>query len=141
AARSKIAEWLYSKGEIEIRVDDEPGMHFKGKVTSTDVPTKYRPDVSFTVTFTLHPFRYGKKVDVTRANALMNIIANESTYETFGVITIRSTVSMTNPTFTVNGGALKYTGTIPANAVVTIDNGELEFRVNGVLKVLEVTGR
>lgn len=138
--RMAIANWLRTKGEVKIRVDDEPGIHFIGKVTEADLPTRYRPDVTFSVTFTMQPFRFGAVVDVTYPLITSRLHQNVGGYETPGLLTFKPSSTLSNPTFTVNDVALKYTGSIAANSVITIDSDALEFRINGVLKVVEVTG-
>src|SRR5699024_833501 len=36
--RNKIAAWLHTEDEVEIRVDDEPGIYYKGKATQFEIP-------------------------------------------------------------------------------------------------------
>lgn len=132
--RKKIAEWLFSRNEIKIEVDDEPSTYFIGKLASADLPENYKPSVSFWVEFSCHPVRYGKEVTTSDKE-----FTYEGTYDMTPLKITLENVSTNELVVSVNGVEIKYKDRL-SSATVTIDSKELELRVNGDLKVFEVEG-
>lgn len=132
--RKKIAEWLFSRDEIKIEVDDEPGTHYIGKLVNADLPENYKPSVSFWVEFSCHPVRYGKDVEIKETE-----FTYKGTYDKTPFKITLENVTANELIVSVNGVEIKYTEPLE-NATVTIDSGELELRVDGALKVFEVEG-
>lgn len=139
--KRNIVNWLRTKYETKFEFDDEPDVYYIGKVTETDIPERYHPDVTFWVTLTLHPFKYGVSVD--KVISLTNneyIEDNNGNYETPYIIKSIISGSGTKYTLTLNGDEIVYTGSLSDGDIITVDTNTLEFRVNGELKVLEVEG-
>jgi len=137
--RRAIVSWLFSKEEHEIAFDDEPDHTFVGKVTGTDIPENYKPDVSFWVTFTLHPFRYGATISRPLTSGTAEVV-NAGTYETPYTLTITPTATAQGFTLTINDNAITYNGVLLSGHPITVDADALEVRVGDELKVKEVDG-
>lgn len=141
-ARYDIIGWLFSRDEVDIQLDDDPGVTYRGKVSAVDIPERYKPSVSFWVTFNLHPFKYGELVErrmrVTGSSGIIE--RNRSNHETPYLITFTPDVNTNNLRFDIGDVSISYTGQISAGDEITVDTNELEFRVNGDLKVLDVEG-
>lgn len=140
--RRDIVGWLYSKNEIDVYFDDEPNVHFIGKVTASTVPDNYLPVTEFDITLTLHPFRYGKEVTEELVFDAENLatVTNNSNYETPYILTITATNSTTSLSVTVDGYEITYNKAINAGDVITINTNELELAINDELKIVEVDG-
>ena len=138
-AREDIVRWLYSRNERNVYFSDESGTFRIGKVTNADVPERYNPDTSFWVTFTLQPFRYSALKDLSLGSTGGTVTNNGGMNSPY-LLTIRPSSAVGSLSVTVNGVTLTHTGSIPANAVVTVNTDELEFRVGGELRVLELSG-
>lgn len=132
--RNNIVEWLFTREEVRIKVDDEPGVYYVGKITRTDIPQKYMTAVRFWVEFTCHPVKYGKYVKTNETEFTYNGTYDRTPFK----ITLEN-VTTNELIVSVNDVEIKYTESLE-NATVTIDSDELELRVNGELKVFEVEG-
>lgn len=132
--RNNIVEWLFTRKEVKIKVDDEPGVYYVGKITRADIPQKYMTAVRFWVEFTCHPVKYGKDVEINESEFTYNGTYDKTPFK----ITLEN-VTTNELIVSVNDVEIKYTEPLE-NATVTIDSGELELRVNDELKVFEVEG-
>lgn len=138
-----IAAWLYTEDERELRFDDEPGeRYYIGKVSSAPSPETIRNVAVFSVTFTCHPFKYGERRTETFevANGVEKHVENNGTAESPFLLTIKPRKEAGEITVTVNEADIHYKGTIQPSDIITIDTYELELRLNGALKVKEVSG-
>jgi len=139
--RKEIVKWLYSKDEIWFTFDDEPATFYIGKVTNVDLPVNYKPDVSFWITITVHPFTYRLAIDAFLSfSDGVATVENIGNYDTPYILSVTSGSSVSGYRFSMNGAELTYDGQVNMGDVITIDTEEMEFRLNGNLKVLEVDG-
>lgn len=139
--RRDIVGWLHSKDEIRIEFDDEPGVHYIGKVTSSEVPTAYTYDMTFSVEFTVQPFRYSDVIKETLTfTDNKTTINNRGNYEAQFNLKLTVQTGASKLDFGVGDALLTYNGSVGNGDIVTIDTDLLELRINDVLKVLEVTG-
>ena len=132
--RNKIVEWLFTRDEVKIKVDDEPGIYYIGKITRTDIPKKYMTAVRFWVEFTCHPVKYGNDVKTNESEFIYN-----GTYDKTPFKMTLENVTTNELIVSVNDVEIKYTEPLE-DETVTIDSNELELRVDGKLKVFEVEG-
>lgn len=132
--RNKIVEWLFTREEVKIKVDDEPGIYYIGKITRTDIPQKYMTAVRFWVEFTCHPVKYGNDVKTNENEFIYN-----GTYDKTPFKMTLENVTTNELIVSVNGVEIKYTEPLE-DETITIDSNELELRVDGKLKVFEVEG-
>lgn len=89
------------------------------------------------------PFLYRDSVTVPNVSLAANATHSfdvETNYKNLPVITFTVTSATTVLTITTNGRALTYTGAIAAGTVIKIDGVKKEFRMNNVLKVIELDG-
>lgn len=93
--------------------------------------------------FTCHkPFRYGNTFSTTHTvvrNTAKSVTVNGG-YKVSPIITITLSEAATSLTVNVNGKIIKYNAALTNGTKVIIDSTKMEFRVGGILKVLEVTG-
>lgn len=140
--RADIARWLDSDDEVEIRVDDEPGVYYLGKATSYDIPGLEAGVVYFSVEFTVQPFRYKpvKNITIEPSNSGNFRINNEGNHDADYVMSITVQTGATSFVVKMNNRSLTYNGSVVNGDEITIDSASLEFRLNDDLKVLEVGG-
>ena len=140
--RNKIAAWLHTEDEVEIRVDDEPGIHYKGKVTQFEIPTKYDSGVTFSAEFTVQPFRFKNKrnIDVDSYESSRFYVANEGNYDADYILIADVEEDSNIFSIAVGDSRLTYRAPVSFGDRVTIDTAKKELRLNGNLKVLELSG-
>lgn len=140
--RADIAKWLDSDDEVEIRVDDEPGVYFIGKATNYEIPAIVGLDVSFSVEFTVQPFRYKplQTLTVDPSNSNSFTINNTGNHDADYMLEITVQTAASSLSVSVNNRELTYNDSVRNGDVITIDSAGLELRLNDDLKVLEVGG-
>ena len=138
--RASIARWLDSDNEVEIRVDDEPGVYYLGKVTGYDSPNLEAGVVSFSVEFTVQPFRFSeiKLIDSPTTNTIN--IDNTGNYESPYVLRYTAMSPSSFLDINVNGTSIKYNSSLQNGDDLSVDTVSYEVRLNGELKVVEITG-
>lgn len=133
-----ISSWLHTTDELELRFDDEPNRYYIGKVSSAPNPEHIRVVSEFWVTFTCHPFKYGE--ERTETITTSGEVISHGTAESPCLLTLTMSQGANKLSVSINDVTIMYDGEVKTGDVLTIDSNEFELRVNGELKVLEVSG-
>ena len=140
--RNDIVGWLHSKDEVKIRVDDEPGVYYLGKVSTYDVPIQHTSIVELSVEFTVQPFRFAdsRNIIINPGDSGQFELYNKGNYDAPYKATITVAGAGSTFDFTINGRRLRYSGAVGNGDVITIDSAGHEFRLNDELKVIQLSG-
>ena len=139
--QSKVAQWLFTRQFTKLELSDEPGLYYMAKVLDdSDLDPEYF-QAEFEIVFTCQPLKFGAKhsEDILTGDTEGTLV-NPGTYNSPVVFTIKPIASMESLVLTVNGVTISYDGEINPDDEVTIDSESLEFRVNGDLMIMEVSG-
>lgn len=139
--QSKVAQWLFTRQFAKLELSDEPDLYYMAKVLDdSDLSPEYF-QAEFEIVFTCQPLKFGTRhsenilVDDTEG-----ILINPGTYNSPVIFTIKPTVNMESLMFTVNGITISYDGEISSSDEIVVDSESLEFRINGNLMIMEVSG-
>lgn len=141
---SKIMAWVHTADFERLEFDDEPDIYYIGKLNGKpEVTNITRFHTDFLVEWICYPFKlskkeYGGSFDMDGLNPVHLTVGG--TQETPPLIDITVLEDAAGLTVQVNDEELNYDGDVATNNRVVIDTGELEFRLNDEIKVIELTG-
>ena len=133
-----IVSWLYSRGEIEIRFDDEPDMYYIGKVVNVPAVDFLSVATSFTVELNCQPLKRGHEHTETMLND--EILEYDGSYETEPIIELTLNEGASKLELSINNMNFVYDAPVKAGDVITLDCKELELFLNDEMKLLELSG-
>lgn len=142
-AERELFRLLQVDKPAQLRFEDQKG-YFEGIHGGIDTNYEYRGTQKGTIVFECkRPFlfhsyiTYKDFVFAVNETQSFQILTN---YKVLPILEFTITGAQTSFAMTVNGRELKYTGAIPTGAKIAIDGEKKELRINGTLKVLEVSG-
>lgn len=145
----KVAWWLFSRNFEKLELSDEPSIYYMAKVLDASDLTPELFTSEFEITFTCQPIKFGEHVEKELIDS--NKFINNGTYDKTPLkITLTMQEYAEVFTVSVNGMEITYDMNkqpdeeerkpIDVGNIVVIDSKELEYRVNGKLKVFELSG-
>lgn len=139
--QSRVAQWLFTRQFTKLELSDEPGLYYMAKVLDdSDLDPEYF-QAEFEIVFTCQPFKFGAEHDEDLfTDSLGGIFTNPGTYDSRALFTIRPTTDANSFELKVNDAVISYDGSVVAGDTITVDSRSLEFRLNGDLMIMEVSG-
>lgn len=133
----EVAKWLDVDEYKKLEFGDGKYYLAKPVMIPFDRVEEFDEFADVTVTFSCFPFKFGEKKTIPLSNSP---VKNNGNYKSPPLIEVKLTESVSKLEIDVNGIKITLTDTLKNNDIITIDTNELEVRVNGNLKVLEVEG-
>lgn len=137
-----LTKWLYSRDFVKLVMSDEPELYYMAKVFDGSDLEPELFQANFSITFICQPLKYGRN-RLESFNQSQGTVSVDGTYESPPTISFRISQSTSLLEFELNGEKIIYEDSdnpLTANTNILIDVPSKEFRVNGELKVLEVSG-